>query len=125
MEMSNWNTVWQGIGSIIPDNLIVASFWDALNADYGSDDAPSNPIQVPDDVVPLTIPRNVLVQIVEKTCTLGMMRKPFAALRVVLAIGGVQPLEHSNLLKPGITFATLFFTEVGKLITYDLHEELR
>ena len=78
--MSTWNRMKQEIESIIPDDLIVARFWAALDEDYLSDGLPSGAIQVADDVTPLTVPRDVLVQVVEKTCTFGVLHAPFGPL---------------------------------------------
>jgi len=43
----------------------------------------------------------------------------------VVAIGGSTVVANTNIVRPGIVFATMFYNEEGELITYDLHEEPR
>ena len=121
--MSEWNTITGAIDRLLPEAKIFADLWNALEGDYGDRSAPPLPIEVPDNKMPLTIPRDAQLQVVGTSCTYHRISDSFGAFRVRVAVGGCEILPHSNVVRPGIVFVTLIYSEDGNLISYDLYED--
>lgn len=120
--MEHWARIDAAMKAALPYQKLVDDLWRALEDDYSTEE---NVIQLPDDEAPLEIPLNSEIELIDIVAIVSDLKEPFGVLRAMLAIGGSQPIPQTNMRKPGIVFATLFYNRDCDLITYDLHEEWR
>lgn len=73
----------------------------------------------------IIVPRNVLLEVISKSYRQNNYQIGFGNYYASqIAIGGVKELD-SGILYPVYCFATIFYTFDKKLITVDIHSEMR